>query len=273
MTRLLIAIIILVTASSPVAAQCSDAEKTKLQELDRAWGDASTRGDRAYLQTLFADDYVAATLTSTIGKAAAIDDALRTAERNKANPQSAPKLSYDNYIITCTPNTATLTHRNVATTTEDGREQTTYSRSVHILEKRGGRWQVVGNAGHALNDAAMLLYMENDWNEASKKRDAAWYERHYADDATDIVSRTGAIQSKAEAIASLKSDKTVVESLELSETSVRVEGNTAVVTGVNHVKGRDEQGRPFDRRVRFTDTFIKRDGRWQVWATQGTVIP
>ena len=71
----------------------------------------------------------------------------------------------------------------------------------------------------------------------------------------------------------MKTDKSVRESTELSETSVRVDGNMAVVTGVNRVKGRDEQGRSFDRRVRFTDTFIKRDGRWQVWATQGTTIP
>ncbi len=40
----------------------------------------------------------------------------------------------------------------------------------------------------------------------------------------------------------------------------RYDGNTAIVTGVNHVKGRDDKNQPFDLRVRFT---IKRDGRWQ----------
>jgi len=44
----------------------------------------------------------------------------------------------------------------------------------------------------------------------------------------------------------------------------------AVLQDCNSCK--DEQGKAFDRRTRFTDTFIKRDGRWQVWATQGTVI-
>jgi ketosteroid isomerase-like protein len=46
-----------------------------------------------------------------------------------------------------------------------------------------------------------------------------------------------------------------------------------IVTGINEVKGKDEQGQAFSRRTRFTDTYIKRDGRWQVWATQGTLIP
>jgi ketosteroid isomerase-like protein len=115
--------------------------------------------------------------------------------------------------------------------------------------------------------------MENDWNEASLKKNVAWFEKNYADDASDVLSRTGAIQTKGEAIASMKTDKTVLESLDLSEVSPRVDGNAAIVTGVIRVRGRDDQSKPFDRRVRFTDTFIKRDGRWQVWASQGTRIP
>ncbi len=272
MKRLLAAIVLVVAAWSPASAQCSDAEKKTLEEFDRAWGAATTRGDRAHLQTVFADDYTGATLTGTVGKATSIDDAVRQADANRADPMGVPRVSYDNYIITCTPNSATITHRNAATSTVMGREQTSYSRSVHVLEKRGGRWQVVGNAGHALTDAAVLQYMENDWNEAIKKRDVTWFERNFADDATDVSSRTGAIQNKVAAIASMKSDKTVVESLELFEMNTRVDGSTAVVTGVIRERGRDEQARLYDRRVRFTDTWIKRDGRWQVWASQGTTI-
>ena len=71
----------------------------------------------------------------------------------------------------------------------------------------------------------------------------------------------------------MKTDKSVSDSLELSELTVRIEGNTGVVTGINHVKGKDEKGVAFDRQARFTDVFIKRDGRWRVLATQGTTIP
>lgn len=273
MRRLMAGIIAVMAVSSTASAQCSDADRKALEEFDRAWGAATTRGDRAHLQSVYADDYSGTTLTGTAGRSSAIDDAVRQADANKANPMGVPRVAYGNYIITCTPNSATITHRNASTSTVNGQERTTYSRSVHVLEKRGGRWQVVGNAGHALDDAAVLLYMESDWNEADMKHDVAWFERNYADDATDVSSQTGAIGSKASVIASRKADKSVTESAELSETSVRVQGNFAVVTGVNRVRGRDDQGRPFDRRVRFTDTFIRRDGRWQVWATQGTTIP
>jgi ketosteroid isomerase-like protein len=274
MRALLSGLLVVMLASPPLAAQdCGAAEKMRLEELDKAWAEAGLRGDRAQLQTIFADDYRGVMPSGTEDKRTTIDATVRAAERTRASGQSPPPTIYDNYIITCTPTTALVTHRNATTTTVNGREQTSYSRSVHVMEKRGGRWQVVGNAGHPLTDASVLLYMENDWNEAAKKKDTGWFERNFAADATEVASRTAALQTKAEAIASMKTDKTVLESVELSEANVRVDGNVAIVTGVNRVRGRDEQGKSFDRRVRFTDTFIKRDGRWQVWASQGTIIP
>ena len=78
--------------------------------------------------------------------------------------------------------------------------------------------------------------------------------------------------NKAQAVAEAGTGKTDFQSLDLSDLNIRVEGNNAIVTGINHEIGRDAQGKAFDRRVRFTDTYIKRDGRWQVWATQGTTI-
>jgi ketosteroid isomerase-like protein len=225
------------------------------------------------MQTIFADDFQGLGPAGTQAKLAAIDAAVLTAERNRANPAAAQRPVYDSYVISCTPNTATITHRNVVTERVDGKDQTFYSRSVHVLEKRGGRWQVVANAGHPLNDQGVLAYMEREWNDAILKRDAGWIERNYAYDASDISSRNGAIKTKAQALESARTDKATYQSLELSDLNVRVEGTVAVVTAVNHEVGRDEQGKPVDRRVRFTDVFIKRDGRWQVWATQGTVIP
>lgn len=267
----LLAAVLVIILPAPALAQCSQADRAALEALDRAWGAASQRGDRAYLQSLFAEDYAGLTLTGTVNKTTAINDALRQAETDRANPQLAARISYDNYVITCTPNTATITHRAVITTGQPGSELTTYSRAVHFLEKRGGRWQVVSSTGHALGDAATLTYMENEWNEAYRTRNAAWFERNFADNAITTDSR-GVVRTKAGEIASLRTDRMVIESMELSELNTRVEGDVAVVTGVNRIRGRDEQGRPFDRQVRFTDTLVRRDGRWLVLASQGTRI-
>lgn len=271
--RPILAAVSILFAAAPAFAQCSDADKKALEAFDRAWGDATNRGDRAAIQTFVADEFQGLGPAATQGKAAAIDAAVQAAERNRANPADAPRLTYDSYSIACTPSTATITHRTVATVKVDGKDQTFYNRSVHFLEKRAGRWQVVANAGHALDDQGVLAYMEREWNDAALKHDPSWFERNYAFDASDVSSRTGAIMTKAQAVASARTDKTTFQSLELSDLNVRIEGNTAVVTGVNHEVGRDAQGKAMDRRVRFTDVYIKRDGRWQVWATQGTTIP
>jgi ketosteroid isomerase-like protein len=168
-----------------------------------------------------------------------------------------------------------ITHRNIIWTANGagGKESTFWTRSVHILEKRSGKWQVVSNAGNGLDEYAALEYMEHDWNNAYRTRDIAWFERNFASDYSSVASRTAKLTTKAEDIADLKTDKSVVDWAETSELNVRIDGNTAVVTGVNHIKGKDENGQAMDRKLRFTDTFIKRDGRWQVWATQGTKLP
>ncbi len=144
------------------------------------------------------------------------------------------------------------------------------TRNNNPSERRGD--VSTNEADRLTDDQKALLRMEHEWNEALKARDVAWFERNLAGDVTDTSSGDGALHTKEEDIAALKADKTVYESLELSDLRARVEGGAGVVTGVNHIKGRDEQGRPFDVRLSFTDTYVKRGGRWQVWASQHTRV-
>ena len=262
--------VLTVSVSQAGFSQCSDADKAALEAFDKAWGDAGQRGDRAFLENVYAVGFMGHNPGGAVDRATTISNTLRDFERNRATP--LPVVVPDRYVITCTPVTATITHRNTVPAAAGGTGGPFYSRSVHFLERRGNRWQVASSTGHPLGDAGVLAYMELDWNDAAKRRDASWVERNYAPFATDISSRTGALESKAQAIESMRTGKEVLESLELSDLNTRVDGDAAVVTGVNHVKGRDAQGKPFDRRVRFTDTFVKKDGRWLVWATQGTTI-
>ncbi|HKP92497.1 MAG TPA: nuclear transport factor 2 family protein [Chthoniobacterales bacterium] len=83
-----------------------------------------------------------------------------------------------------------------------------------------------------MDDEAALVDLERQWNQALKTHDAAWLEKNFAHDMTDVSSGNGALHSKAEDIAMMKADKTVYETLELSELKARVEGNTGIVTGV-----------------------------------------
>lgn len=272
MSRIFFLTLTVLFASVCAVGQCSEADQQKLIAFDKAWSEAGQRGDKPALLNIYADDYMNTSIAGTITKVQAIENAVRAAERSRANPQPTAQVTPDNYIIACTPNTATITHRNVIVTMADGKEQTSYSRSVHFLEKRGGEWRVVSDAGGPLNDAQQLLYMEMDWSDADKRRDSAWFERNFAEDYFGISSLTGKLNTRADDVAEIKNRKEVFDSAVASDMRVRIEGNTGVVTGIYHLKGRDDKGQPLDRRIRYTDIYVKKDGRWQVIGSQGTLI-
>jgi hypothetical protein len=53
---------------------------------------------------------------------------------------------------------------------------------------------------------------------------------------------------------------------------VRVYGDAAVVTGLGTRSGVNKGAAFKDRQFLWTDTFIRKDGRWQCVATQGTLV-
>jgi len=273
MKRAFFAVILSVALCITAFAECSATDKAALEAFDRAWGAAGETGDKTALAGIYADDYVG--IPAMLGKVATIDNTMTTYERNKANPTQADKVTYDHYMISCTPTTATITHRNTVSTQlgEGGKPETFYTRSVHFLEKRGGKWQVVSNAGGGLDDYTVLWYLEQDWNDAGPKRDKVWFERNYAEDFSSVGSTSGKLLNKAEDIADTMNDKGTMESAETTDMNIRLNGNTAIVTGIFRTKGKDDKGIAYDRKIRFTDTWVKRDGRWQAWATAGSIIP
>jgi ketosteroid isomerase-like protein len=60
-------------------------------------------------------------------------------------------------------------------------------------------------------------------------------------------------------------------SLKLSDLKATAFGDTAIATGTFAAKG-TYKGKAFDDRGRFTDTWVKLDGKWQLVATQSTRI-
>ncbi len=273
-TKLLLPIALLGLSAMQVAgAACSSADVKALEAWDRAWGAASESGDMAALDKIYADDFMDLSMDAAgRDRAQTLAGIAATAAANRGKP-ATEKAVPDHYAIQCTANGAVISHRNVVTGTgDDGKPWSQYRRSVHVLEKRKGAWQVVSNAGHRLGDMGQLFYMEQDWNDADVNNDVAWFERNLAYDYSSVSSRTGALADKAEDVADVRTRKVKLTAAVLSDVNVRVSGDTAVVTGVNHVTGTDDKSQAFDRRMRFTDTFIRRDGRWQVWATQATLI-
>ena len=123
------------------------------------------------------------------------------------------------------------------------------------------------------NTVAEITRLEKEeWVQADLKKDIAWYENHWATEYISTSSRTGKVSNKTEDLADAKDPANTTESEVIEDFKVQDHGNVAVATGKITVKGKDKTG-PFTRQSRFTDVWVKRDGRWQVVATQGTLIP
>lgn len=115
-----------------------------------------------------------------------------------------------------------------------------------------------------------LIKVENDWNTAFMKHDAKALETLYATE-YHATGSNGKIYNKADGIKVDTDPKSVVTSAVISDAKVHLYGQLAVVTGLNSIKATND-GKDDNGDYRFTDVFVKRDGRWQCVATQGTKV-
>ena len=114
--------------------------------------------------------------------------------------------------------------------------------------------------------------------EIEKRLAAAWVEgdrlfieQTLADD-WSVTDMTGQVLTKAEVLKEVfgSGDRRVV-SMQIDDINVRPFGNWAIVTGRTNAAG-EYQGEVAKVTLRFTDVFAYRNGRWQVVASQATLL-
>jgi len=110
-----------------------------------------------------------------------------------------------------------------------------------------------------------LIKLEHDWLRAFFTKDAAFSDRFLAVDYLG-TDEHGNFRNKAQEIEEIKAGEHLSTSGAQDNIKVRVFGDAAVVTGRNIMKGVFD-GKPYSSPYLWTDTFIKRDGRWQCVAS------
>ena len=115
-----------------------------------------------------------------------------------------------------------------------------------------------------------LIKLEKEWADAYMKRDLAVLDRIEAADLV-MTDFEGNVFTKALDIEEVKSGVYTLESLVGDEMKVHIYGDTAVVTGRSKSKGR-YKGKDFDSQYRWTDTWVKIEGRWQCVAGHSSRI-
>lgn len=115
-----------------------------------------------------------------------------------------------------------------------------------------------------------VMQMEREWAAAMIKGDTATLDRIVASDWV-LTNPGGQMQTRADSMAELKSGALKFESSAAQDIAVRVFGDTAIATGrsvdKSTYKGKDVSGE-----YRWTDVFVKRDGRWQAVSTHVTKV-
>jgi len=115
-----------------------------------------------------------------------------------------------------------------------------------------------------------LIELEKDWGDAEARRDVAFFEQILADEYM-FTDPEGAVRTKVQYIANLKSgDLTVISSV-LEDIKVDVYGDAAVCFGRATSKAQ-LKGKDISSQYRFTDTWIRRAGRWQYVADHSSEI-
>jgi ketosteroid isomerase-like protein len=113
-----------------------------------------------------------------------------------------------------------------------------------------------------------LKQIERNWGQAEIKKDFDAVDKILADDWVGI-DHEGKIVSKAEAMTDMKSGDIGLTSEVLGPMTVRIFGNTAIVTGNNTEKSQGH-GKDSSGTYVWTDVFVLRNGQWQVVASQST---
>ena len=128
-----------------------------------------------------------------------------------------------------------------------------------------GAFLIFGRAdgSSATKDAETVAALDTEYQAAVGRNDAETMDRILADDFV-LVLGNGTMITKPELIKEAR-DRSIVweQQVEVDDSQkVRVWGDTAVVTAKLWVKG-TRDGKPFDRKLWFSDTYVRTKDGWK----------
>jgi ketosteroid isomerase-like protein len=111
------------------------------------------------------------------------------------------------------------------------------------------------------DDKKTVSALDTEYQAAVRNNDAATMDRILADDFI-LVTGSGRVSTKADLLQEARDKVAIYEHQEDSNQTVRVWGNTVVVTALLWAKGA-EKGKPFEYRLWFSDTYVRTPAGWR----------
>lgn len=140
-----------------------------------------------------------------------------------------------------------------------------------VWEKRGGKWLLISeHVSTVQRDRKMMeaevIKASQTYAEIVKRGDYDALERFVTED-TIFTNESGKTRNKAETMTYYRSRDYKIDLLEITDQKVRVTGDrSAVETGTVRYKITSKNGKPSEGYERYTTTWMRRDGRWQILA-------
>jgi ketosteroid isomerase-like protein len=130
-------------------------------------------------------------------------------------------------------------------------------------------FMVPSSAQGQVDTATTIRKLEEKWTESYKKRQIDILSSLLAEDFV-ITVEDGSVYSKSGYISHTADTSVQVDVAEISDLKVRMHGNTAVVTGAYHERGKSN-GKPYEYHDRLTDVWMKVGSNWQVISSHYSV--
>jgi ketosteroid isomerase-like protein len=130
--------------------------------------------------------------------------------------------------------------------------------------------QAPARKAQAIEDERELLKINKEYDEALVRGDLAALELLFGDEFI-YTSTSGDVVNKSQQLALVRSGAMQIASGSSDDVQVRLYGSIALVLGSFIAKGQFK-GQAFDSTERYTSVWVKRGGRWQLIAEQGTLV-
>lgn len=147
------------------------------------------------------------------------------------------------------------------------------------VSELGGGWGFIARlsdleaAAPGGDTAALLTRQADQWDKDIVRKDAAAIAANMAEDFRQIAS-DGSVADKAAFLKDITSPDLVIDPYTVEDFDVRIfgeAGDVAFLCGRTRMTGR-YKGEPFTTHYRYIDTYVRRDGRWQVVSVHTTKI-
>jgi ketosteroid isomerase-like protein len=124
---------------------------------------------------------------------------------------------------------------------------------------------------HRSEDASAIAALEQRLAQAWVDRDQRFIEGLLASDWT-VTDPSGRVLTRAQVLEeTFSSEERKIDAMAVDDVNVKIIGDVAVATGRTRATG-SYQGQAASVVLRFTDVFVRRDGRWQVVVSHGTMV-